>query len=98
MAATRMTETFGHGTFSRMPAPEDNSAIVVYMASDAASGINGQTIACFGNRISLYTPNPVIVDSIETETRWTVEELVRVMPGTLEKKITPPEPPRTPGK
>ncbi|MFC2038554.1 SDR family NAD(P)-dependent oxidoreductase, partial [Chloroflexota bacterium] len=93
VAATRMTETLGHGGHVRMPEAEDNAAIVVYLASDAAANINGQTIACTGSQIALYTPNPTIVQSIHKDGRWTIEELMRLIPGTLAAKISNPAPP-----
>ncbi|MFC1900582.1 SDR family oxidoreductase [Chloroflexota bacterium] len=93
MAATRMTETIGHGANQRMPSPEDNTAIVVYLASDAASNINGQTFSCSGGAISIYTPNPTVIRTINKDGRWTVEELVSIIPKSLgDINLSPPQP------
>jgi len=94
IAATRMTETFGHGATRRMPQPEDIAAIVAFLASDAAADINGQTISCTGGQIALYTPNPTIVRSINKDGRWTVEELLRIMPSTIAADLVNPSPPQ----
>ncbi len=95
IAATRMTETFGHGVMQRMPQPEDNAAIVAFLASDAAANINGQTIACTGGQIALYTPNPTVVRSIHKDGRWTVEELLKIMPSTIAADLANPSPPQS---
>ncbi len=98
VAATRMTDTLGEEARQRMPAPEDNTAIVVFLASDAAANINGQTIACTGGQIALYTPSPTIIRSIHKDGRWTVDELLRVIPTTLAANMVNPAPPKPPEK
>lgn len=93
LAATRMTDTVGHGTGQRMSSPEDNAAIVVYLASDAASNISGQTFSCTGGGISIYTPNPTVMRTIYKDGRWTVDELLDVIPKTLgDISLSPPRP------
>jgi NAD(P)-dependent dehydrogenase (short-subunit alcohol dehydrogenase family) len=94
VAATRMTDTLGPEARKRMPSPEDNAAIIVFLASDAAADYNGQTIGCNGGQITLYTPGPAVVRSIHKDGRWTVEELLRVMPSTLGAGMVNPAPPR----
>lgn len=79
----------------QIPEPEDNAAIVVFLASDAAANINGQTFSCTGSQISLYTPAPTIVSSIHKDGRWTFDELLTIMPKTLTRGMVNPAPPKT---
>ena len=81
-ARTRMTENLG-GHFSE-GAPEggfddlhpDNVAPVVgWLASDAASDVNGQVFMVTGGRVHLMTPfEPV--GEVRRDRRWTVAELI----------------------
>ena len=69
--------------------------IVVYLATDAAANINGCTFGAGGGRISLHT-DPVPIKSIFKEGRWTLDELIRVMPTTLAAGLVNPAPPVAP--
>jgi NAD(P)-dependent dehydrogenase (short-subunit alcohol dehydrogenase family) len=62
--------------------PEDNAPIVVYLASDAAGNINGCTFFVKKGMIQLYS-NPMPVRSIYKKDRWSVDELVDLMPESL---------------
>ncbi len=76
----------------RMSAPEDVAPIVVFLATDAAANINGCTFGASGGRISLYT-DPVPVKSIHKAGRWTLDELLNIMPTTLAAGLANPAPP-----
>ncbi len=80
----------------RMPDPEDNAPIVVWLASDAAANINGQVFQSRGGAIDLcYHPLPP-EKTIYKEGRWTLDELDRIMPTTLAAGLVNPAPPQPP--
>ncbi len=81
---------------SRMPGPEDNAPIVVWLATDAAANINGYVFASRGGAIDLcYHPMPG-EKTIYKEGLWTLDELDRVMPSTLAAGLVNPAPPQPP--
>ena len=62
--------------------PDDCAPIVVYLATDAASHITGALFGTRGGEIYLEcSPEPV--KSIHKQGRWTLDELISVMPSTL---------------
>jgi len=67
-------------------APEYASPLVVYLASDEASHVNGLVFRAGSGKIGLYS-HPVVVSSIHRDWRkdgpWTVDELRDILPGTL---------------
>jgi len=75
--------------------PDDIAPIVVYLATDAAANINGQTFGSSGGTISLYH-NPEPMKSIHKDGRWTLDELDSIMPGTLLAGLANPSPPQAP--
>ena len=75
--------------------PDDIAPIVVYLATDAAANINGQTFGTSGGTISLYH-NPEPMKSIHKDGRWTLDELDSIMPGTLSAGLVNPSPPQAP--
>ena len=75
--------------------PDDIAPIVVYLATDAAANINGQTFGTSGGTISLYH-NPEPMKSIHKDGRWTLDELDSIMPGTLLAGLVNPSPPQAP--
>ncbi len=80
----------------RMPEPEDNAPIVVWLATDAAANINGYVFASRGGAIDLcYHPMPG-EKTIYKEGLWTLDELDRVMPSTLAAGLVNPAPPQPP--
>ncbi len=80
----------------RPPEPEDNAPIVVYLATDAAADINGAVFASRGGAVDLcYHPMPA-AKTIFKDGRWTVDELVRVMPNTLAAGLENPAPVQPP--
>jgi NAD(P)-dependent dehydrogenase (short-subunit alcohol dehydrogenase family) len=82
---------------ARRPAdPDDVAPIVVFLCTDAAADINGYTFGASGGRIDLHT-DPVPVKSLYKDGRWTLDELVRIMPATLARdlrNVAPPQPPK----
>lgn len=79
-ARTRMTEEIPffqapeEGGFDRF-APENVSAIVAWLASDAAADVSGQVFIVIGGDVHLFRP-PAIEASIHKDDRWTIDELV----------------------
>ncbi len=81
----------------RMAEPEDNAPMIVFLATDAAANINGQTFGLSGTGgVSLYAPFPPALKSIHKDGRWTVDELVRLVPTTLAQGLVNPSPPQPP--
>jgi NAD(P)-dependent dehydrogenase (short-subunit alcohol dehydrogenase family) len=96
-AATRMTATVTEAARQkraqkpgadapRLPPPrfepEDVAPFAVYLASDAAAGINGQIFAVMGGVISLIN-YPAPLRTITKPGRWTPEEIAALFPSTL---------------
>jgi len=75
--------------------PDDIAPIVVYLATDAAADVNGQTFGASGGTISLYQ-NPAPMKSIHKDGRWTMDELDRILPGTLMAGLVNPSPAQPP--
>jgi hypothetical protein len=62
---------------------------VVYLASDAAAGVNGQVFHVYGYGFTLLE-QPHAVRSIRAQARWDPEELARVFPKTLGENLKSP--------
>jgi hypothetical protein len=63
-------------------APAKIAPLVVWLCTDAASGVSGRTFLVFGDRISLLTePKPKA--TIEQAGGWTLDDLDRVAPEQL---------------
>jgi len=77
--------------------PEDVAPIVVFLATDEAVNINGCTFGAAGGRISLHT-DPVPIKSIFKEGRWTLDELLNIIPTTLAAGLVNPSPPTPPAQ
>ncbi len=62
------------------------SPIVVYLASDQAAHVNGLVFRAGGGKIGVYS-HPTEIASIHRDWRkdgpWTLEELAKLLPGTL---------------
>jgi 3-oxoacyl-[acyl-carrier protein] reductase len=54
--------------------PEDCAPLVVFLASDAASGVTGQAIGIGGDRLSLYSHPTELVAELR-DGGWTAEEI-----------------------
>ncbi len=72
--------------------PEDVASFITWLASDESGNVNGYDFAVQGGHIAIYS-QPVEIKSIEKVGGWTVEELRRVMPGTLAAGLINPSPP-----
>jgi NAD(P)-dependent dehydrogenase (short-subunit alcohol dehydrogenase family) len=80
-----MDATMGRPSEQRPPdviAPARIAPLVVWLCTDAASGVNGRTFLVFGDRISLLSePKPKA--TIEQPGGWTLDDLDRVAPEEL---------------
>lgn len=108
VAATRMTATVSdsaraaraaRGIAAGAPAaplrmePEDVAPMVVYLASERAKDINGQTFLVRGGVISLLN-DPAPVRTITKLGRWTAQEIAAIFPSTLGMDLVNPAPRR----
>jgi 3-oxoacyl-[acyl-carrier protein] reductase len=71
--------------------PEDVAPFVVYLATDAASGINGQTFMVRGGVISLLN-YPAPARTITKVGRWTPQEIATLFPHTFGMDLVNPAP------
>jgi NAD(P)-dependent dehydrogenase (short-subunit alcohol dehydrogenase family) len=70
--------------------PDNVAPLVVYLASDAAANVNGQTFHVYGYGFTLLE-QPHAVRSIRATQRWDPDELARVFPRTLGANLKPPQ-------
>jgi NAD(P)-dependent dehydrogenase (short-subunit alcohol dehydrogenase family) len=75
--------------------PEEVAPFVVYLATDAAAGINGCVFFVAGGEIALY-PEPAPVKTLFKEGMWSLEELMDAVPRTLSAGLVNPAPPASP--
>jgi NAD(P)-dependent dehydrogenase (short-subunit alcohol dehydrogenase family) len=64
-------------------APEAVAPMVVYLATDEAAYINGRNFLVGGAQISLFSEPEMIRTIFAPNGRWTLEELVQVVPQTI---------------
>jgi NAD(P)-dependent dehydrogenase (short-subunit alcohol dehydrogenase family) len=69
--------------------PDNVAPLVVYLASDAAAGVNGQVFHSYGYGYTLLE-QPHAVRRIVAPSRWDPAELARVFPQTLGANLKPP--------
>lgn len=106
VAATRMTQTVSdkaraarasRGITAGAPAtalrmePEDVAPMVVYLTTDAAKEINGQTFLVRGGVISLLN-YPAPARTITKLNRWTPDEIAALFPSTFGMDLVNPAP------
>jgi NAD(P)-dependent dehydrogenase (short-subunit alcohol dehydrogenase family) len=73
--------------------PEDIAPLVVWLASDEATNINGRTFYVERGRIGLYS-EPVLGKELVKAGRWTIDELFMFMPATMTKELVNLDPPQ----
>jgi NAD(P)-dependent dehydrogenase (short-subunit alcohol dehydrogenase family) len=81
VANTRMAANVPGGT-AETGEPEDVAPMVVYLLSDAAREITGQTYTVVGNKVALWS-QPREIREATTDGRWTPEELAKVLPDEV---------------
>ena len=65
--------------------PADVAKIIVYLASDASSHLNGQIVSFNGRKMALWThPHEV---NIEVRDDWTLESIVRDFDATTGREL-----------
>ena len=69
--------------------PDNVAPLVVYLASDAAAGVNGQVFHARGYRYTLLS-QATAERSIQADRRWAPEVVADVFPKTLGLKLEPP--------
>ena len=73
--------------------PENVAPWVVYLATDAASHVNGQTFFVMGGMVALLN-YPAPVRTMQKDGRWTPEEIATLFPRTLGLDLVNPAPAR----
>ena len=110
-AATRMTVSVpdeartlrtargitGAGSGTLIGQPEDVAPMVVWLASDAASYVNGHVFQVNEGLVTLLN-EPEPVKTITKVGKWTVDELARVVPATLGLELHNPAPSQVPSQ
>ena len=81
VANTRMAANVPGGT-AETGEPEDVAPMVVYLLSDAARDITGQTYTVVGNKVALWS-QPREIREVTTDGRWTPEALAKVLPDEV---------------
>jgi NAD(P)-dependent dehydrogenase (short-subunit alcohol dehydrogenase family) len=75
-----------------LPPPQSVPPLVVYLASEAAAGINGCVFGCGGGKITIWShPKEArgIYKDYKQEGKWTQEELAKSLPTLLEENPNP---------
>ncbi len=69
--------------------PDNVAPLVVYLASDAAAGVNGQVFHAFGYGFTVLA-QPQAVRRLQAERRLAPEEVASLFPATLGARLHPP--------
>jgi len=75
--------------------PDDIAPMVTWLASDEAAHVNGHVFHVTEGLITLLN-EPEMVKTIHKDGKWTVEELIRVVPVTLGFELFNPAPSQNP--
>jgi NAD(P)-dependent dehydrogenase (short-subunit alcohol dehydrogenase family) len=70
------------------PEPETNAPVVVYLLSDAASGVTGQIVRIEGPQLALMT-HPCVLLPFPTAEEWTAESVAEAFAGDLGNRQQP---------
>jgi NAD(P)-dependent dehydrogenase (short-subunit alcohol dehydrogenase family) len=81
VANTRMAANVPGGT-AETGEPEDVAPMVVYLLSDSARDITGQTYTVVGGKVALWS-QPREIREVTKVGRWTPEELAKVLPDEV---------------
>jgi NAD(P)-dependent dehydrogenase (short-subunit alcohol dehydrogenase family) len=81
VANTRMAANVPGGT-AETGEPEDVAPMVVYLLSDAARDVTGQTYTVVGGKVALWS-QPREIREVTKDGRWTPEELAKVLPDEV---------------
>lgn len=73
------------GAFEKAPAAEALAPFIAYLATDEAAAITGSVFRVGGNHVGLYSIPQEIKTIDKKEGMWTVDELVKAVPGDLLK-------------
>lgn len=73
--------------------PEDIAPFVVFLCTEEAANINGCVFLVTGGQIGLYEPQPMPQRIIYKDGRWSLEELLNIVPSTLAAGLVNPAPP-----
>ncbi len=76
-----------------MNRPEDIAPLVVFLATDEAAAINGVVFRVRAGEIILYS-EPEERKTIYKDGRWTLDDLLKIMPKTLMVGLVNPAPPQ----
>ena len=85
------------GSISLRGEPDDVAPMVAWLASDEAAHVNGHVFHVTEGLVTLLN-EPEPVKTIQKDGKWTVEELIRVVPVTLGYELFNPAPAQTPGQ
>jgi NAD(P)-dependent dehydrogenase (short-subunit alcohol dehydrogenase family) len=67
--------------------PEEIPPIVLYLATDQAENITGKVFGATRGRVALYS-DPQEISGIYKDGVWTLEELMELIPRTLERGLS----------
>ncbi len=73
--------------------PEDVAPLVCYLATEQAANVNGRILFASGGNIRLYS-NPEPIRSLYKIGRWTLDELMTLMPTSITQGLVNPAPPQ----
>jgi 3-oxoacyl-[acyl-carrier protein] reductase len=74
--------------------PENVAPFVVWLTTDAARNVNGQTFLSMGGLIALLNYPAPVRTIFRNDGRWTPEEIATLFPHTLGMDLVNPAPPR----
>ncbi len=94
LRAARGISGAGAGTAQAVPVrrePDDIAPFVVWLGSDEAAHVNGHVFHVTGGQVTLLN-EPEVVKTIHKDGRWTLDELIRIVPSTIGFELHNPAP------